>query len=72
MMAVEAIGVEVELPRENKGTEPDVGKYKKTGKALKCYSSSLILESFSVHLIIQWLNYNSLIALSVRPCGKFI
>lgn len=43
-----------------------------THQALKCYFSPFIIESFSVHLIIQWLNYNTLIALTVRPCGKII
>ena len=47
MMAVEAIGVEVELPREKKRTELDVGKGRKTGKA--CYTSGLKMLFFSLH-----------------------
>lgn len=65
--------------KSKKGAEPNVGINKKTLKAY--YISGLkkqffpfhfITESFSAHLIIQWLNQNTLIALTVRPCGKII
>lgn len=47
MMAVVDIGLEVKLPREKKGTEPGVGKDKKTGKA--CYTSGLKMLFFSLY-----------------------
>lgn len=47
MIAVETIGVEVELPRKDKGAELDVGKDKKTRKAF--YTSGLKILFFSCH-----------------------
>lgn len=47
MKAVEEIGMEVELPRENNWTKPGVGKDKKTGKA--CYISGLKMVISSTH-----------------------
>lgn len=46
-MAVEAIGVEVDVPGENKEMEPGVEKDKKIGKA--GYTSGLKMLFFSLH-----------------------
>jgi len=77
MVAVQAIGVEVELQEKTKEQNQIWEKTRKQGRhgthqAFKCYFFHFIIESFSVNLVIKWLNYNTLIALTLRPCGKII